>query len=88
MHQQQQQQQQQQQPQLGVGGSGGGRAAEAAQHYPMETAEIRHRLRAVGAELPAERFSNAELMRYGHACGLLKVSLSFIMITIEKGISH
>ena len=40
----------------------------------MEVAEIKHRLKAAGAQLPVERFSNAELLRYGHACGLLKVS--------------
>ena len=67
-----QQQQQQQQPQ--VEGGGGGRAAHAAQHYPMEIAEMKHRLKAAGAQLPIERFSNAELLRYGYACGLLKVS--------------
>lgn len=57
-----------------LGGGGGGRAAKAAQQYPMEVAEIKHRLKAAGAQLPVERFSNAELLRYGHACGLLKVS--------------
>ncbi len=56
-----------------LGGGGGGRAAKAAQQYPMEVAEIKHRLKAAGAHLPVERFSNAELLRYGHACGLLKV---------------
>ncbi|DBA92828.1 TPA: hypothetical protein ACH3X1_003011 [Trebouxia sp. C0004] len=55
-----------------LGGGGGGRAAKAAQQYPMEVAEIKHRLKAAGAQLPIERFSNAELLRYGHACGLLK----------------
>ena len=40
----------------------------------MEVAEIKHRLKAAGAQLPVERFSNAELLRFGHACGLLKVS--------------
>ncbi|KAL3148442.1 hypothetical protein ABBQ38_013893 [Trebouxia sp. C0009 RCD-2024] len=63
-------QQQQQLPQLE--GGGGGRAARAAQQYPMEVAEMRHRLRAAGAQLPVQRFSDAELLRYGYACGLLK----------------
>ena len=40
----------------------------------MEVAEIKHRLKAAGAQLPVERFSNAELLRFSHACGLLKVS--------------
>lgn len=57
-----------------LGGGGGGQAAKAAQQYPMEVAEIKHRLKAAGAQLPVERLSNAELLRYGHACGLLKVS--------------
>lgn len=64
-------QQQQEQPQLE--GGAGGRAARAAQRYPMEIAEMKHRLKAAGAQLPVERFSNAELLRYGYACGLLKV---------------
>ncbi|DBA73545.1 TPA: hypothetical protein ACH3X2_009790 [Trebouxia sp. C0005] len=38
----------------------------------QSVAEIKHRLKAAGAQLPVERFSNAELLRYGHACGLLK----------------
>lgn len=54
-------------------GGHGGRAAHAAQQYPMEIAEMKHRLKAAGAQLPTERFSNAELLRYGYACGLLKV---------------
>ena len=54
-------------------GGSGGRAAQIAQQYPMETAEMKHQLRAAGAQLPVERFSNAELLRYGYACGLLKV---------------
>lgn len=65
--------QQQQQPQLE--GGGGGKAARAAQQYPMEVAEMRHRLRAAGAQLPVQRFSDAELLRYGYACGLLKVCI-------------
>ncbi len=40
----------------------------------MEVAEMRHRLKAAGAQLPVQRFSDAELLRYGYACGLLKVS--------------
>lgn len=64
---------QQQQPQLE--GGGGGRAARAAQQYPMEVAEMRHRLKAAGAQLPVQRFSDAELLRYGYACGLLKVGI-------------
>ena len=56
-----------------LGGGGGGRAAKAAQQYPMEIAEMKHRLRIAGVHLPVERFSNAELLRYGYACGLLKV---------------
>ena len=39
----------------------------------MEIAEMKHRLKVAGAQLPVERFSNAELLRYGYACGLLKV---------------
>lgn len=72
-----------------LGGGGGGRAAKAAQQYPMEVAEIKHRLKAAGAQLPIERFSNAELLRYGHACGLLKVSRQHRdKATCLSGIEH
>lgn len=55
-----------------LGGGGGGQAAKAAEQFPMEIAEMKHRLKVAGAHLPVERFSNAELLRYGYACGLLK----------------
>lgn len=59
-----------------LGGGGGGQAAKAAEQFPMEIAEMKHRLKVAGGHLPVERFSNAELLRYGYACGLLKVSCS------------
>lgn len=59
-----------------LGGGGGGQAAKAAQQYPMEIAEMKHRLKTAGAQLPVERFTTAELLRYGYACGLLKVCWS------------
>lgn len=59
-----------------LGGGGGGQAAKAAQQYPMEIAEMKHRLKTAGAQLPVERFTTAELLRYGYACGLLKVCQS------------
>ena len=58
-------------------GGGGGRAAQAAQQFPMEIDEMRHRLKALGVHLPLQRFSDAELMRFGYACGLHKVQHPF-----------
>ena len=56
-----------------VAGGGGGKAAQAAQQFPMEIDEMRHRLKSFGVHLPLQRFSDAELMRFGYACGLHKV---------------